>query len=81
MMGFFFPVQNPIIGKRRRGSGKVIDTRFTLGAEVKAGPTLESERGGSAAGATGDAGVRGQTLSNSLGNRDGPSAPAPPALK
>lgn len=32
-------------------------------------------------GAMGDGGARGQTLSNSLGEHDGPSAPTPPALK
>lgn len=51
--------------------------RFTLGVEVKPARHLKA----SATGAMGDAGVRGRTLSNSLSDHDGPSAPAPPALK
>lgn len=79
MMGFFFffLVQNPIIGERRRGSGGV-GNRYALHTRRRgeAGPTLESGRSGGTVGAMGDGGVRGQTLSNSLGQHDGPSAPA-----
>lgn len=82
MMGFFFffgPKSHywRAAAWERRGNRYALHTR----RRGEAGPTLESRRSGGTVGAMGDGGVRGQTLSNSLGQHDGPSAHAPPALK